>query len=185
MEEEILKGCQANMEKRVQGLDLELGKVRTGRASITILDPVRVDYYGAPTPLNQVANLATPDARTIVITPFEKKLLSTIEKSILVANLGVQPANDGNVIRIPIPQLTEERRKELVKQLKKIGEDAKVQIRQIRREANESVKKKEKSKELPEDDSKKIQAEIQKITDSFVGKIDEKLQKKESEIMKV
>jgi ribosome recycling factor len=173
------------MTKRLKTFEGDLTKVRTGRASINVLDGIKVNYYGSMTPLNQVSSLTTPDARTIIVTPFEKSVIQEIEKSILKADLGLQPNNDGNVVRIPIPQLTEERRKDIVKNLKKMAEEAKVAIRHVRRDANEEVKKAEKAKEFTEDDSKKLQAEIQKQTDAFIKKIDEKLAAKEKEVMTI
>lgn len=182
---EVTADCKKEMEKRVGGLDKELSRVRSGRASISLLDGVRVDYYGTPTPLNQVAALATPDARTIVITPFEKKILSDIERAIHKADIGIQPNNDGNVVRIPIPALTEDRRKEIAKSVKKFGEEAKVAIRKFRQDANARVKKMEKAKELTEDESNKIQKDIQTETDKFVAVIDDRIAKKEKEIMTI
>jgi ribosome recycling factor len=173
------------MEKRVSALDKELSRVRTGKASISLLDGVRVDYYGTLSPLNQVASLATPDARTIVITPFDKKALQDIERAIHIADIGIQPNNDGNVIRIPIPALTEERRKEIAKSIKKIGEEAKVSIRKFRQDANNNAKKAEKAKEIGEDESNRVQKDIQTETDKFVATIDDKIAKKEKEIMTV
>lgn len=177
---DVVNSCKQSMEKRVKAFEGELLKIRTGRASISMLDGVKVDYYGAPTPLNQVATLATPDARTITISPFEKKMIQAIEKSIMVADLGLQPTNDGNIVRLPIPPLTEQRRKDIVKSLKKIGEDAKIAIRQARRDANDSLKK---EKDLSEDDKKRLEGEIQKHTDQFVKVIDERMTKKEQEVM--
>ena len=173
------------MEKRVDSLDKELLKVRTGRASVAVFDGVRVDYYGSPTPLNQVASLATPDPRQIVITPFEKSLICEIERAIQMANLGLQPTNDGNVIRIPIPPLTEERRKEIAKGIKKTGEEAKVGIRKVRQDANSSLKKLEKDKEISEDESKAFQKDVQDVTNQFIKTIDEKVAKKEEEVLKL
>jgi ribosome recycling factor len=181
----IIKNCKDGMEKRLKSLENDLAKVRTGRASITLLDGIKVDYYGSPTPLNQVATLTTPDARTITIAPYEKKLIQDIERAVMIADIGVQPTNDGNVVRIPIPALTEERRKDLVKNLKKLSEDAKVAIRGVRRDMNEVIKKAEKDKTMTEDDSKRVQAEVQKLTDSYVGFVDERAAKKEKEIMTV
>jgi ribosome recycling factor len=183
--EKIVSQTLENMNKRLKTFEGDLTKVRTGRASINVLDGIKVSYYGSVTPLNQVSSLTTPDARTIIITPFEKSLIQEIEKSILKADLGLQPTNDGNVVRIPIPQLTEERRKDIVKNLKKMAEEAKVSIRHIRRDANEDVKKAEKAKEFTEDDSKRLQAEIQKQTDAFIKKIDEKMAAKEKEVMTI
>jgi ribosome recycling factor len=181
----IIKNCKEGMDKRLKTLENDLGKVRTGRASITLLDGIKLDYYGSPTPLNQVATLTTPDARTITIAPYEKKLIQDIERAVMIADIGVQPTNDGNVVRIPIPALTEERRKDLVKNLKKLAEDAKVAMRGVRRDMNEAIKKAEKDKTMTEDESKRVQAEIQKLTDNYVGFIDERAAKKEKEIMTV
>lgn len=173
------------MEKRIKAFEHDLTKVRTGRASIALLDGIKVDYYGTPTLLNQVATLATPDARTITVAPFEKKLISDIEKAIRIADLGIQPTNDGNVVRIPIPALTEERRKDIVKNLKKMAEDAKVAIRGARRDANEVLKKQIKDKLISEDDGKRLEAEVQKHTDNYIKVIDDRLTKKEQEVMKI
>lgn len=181
----VVDTCKQNMEKRIKSFDNDLLKVRTGRASITMLDGVKVDYYGSPTPLNQVATLSTPDARTITVAPFEKKLIQDIEKAIMIADLGVTPNNDGNVVRIPIPQLTEERRKDIVKNLKKVAEEAKVGIRNVRRESNDEVKKQVKDKKIGEDDAKKLEEQIQKHTDNYIKLIDEKVAKKEQEVMKI
>ena len=182
---EVVKQCKDAMEKRMKSLDNELKQVRTGRASITVLENVRVDYYGNPTPLNQVATMATPDARTITIAPFEKKLIGEIEKAIHKAGIGVQPTNDGNIVRLPFPALTEDRRKDIVKGIKKIGEDAKVAIRNARRDSNEEIKKQEKEKVISEDERKKLEAEIQKHTDAYVKSVDEKLSAKEKEVMTI
>ncbi len=185
MSADVINQCKQAMDKRIKGFENELKLVRTGRASITILDPVRVDYYGTPTPLNQVATLTTPDARTIVIAPFEKRLIQDIERSIQIADIGVQPTNDGNVVRLPFPPLTEERRKDIAKNLKKIAEESRVGIRNIRRDINEDIKKKEKNKEVSEDDSRKLQAEVQKLTDQFIKMVDDKLAAKEKEVMTI
>ncbi len=185
MSADVINNCKQAMEKRVKGFENELKLVRTGRASITILDPVRLDYYGTPTPLNQVATLTTPDARTIVIAPFEKRLIQDIEKAIMIADVGVQPTNDGNVVRLPFPALTEERRKDIAKSLKKMAEDSRVGIRNIRRDINEDIKTKEKNKALSEDDSRKLQADVQKMTDQFIKQVDDKLAAKEKEVMTI
>ena len=185
MPQNIISKCTDSMTKRIESLDKELLKVRTGRASVAVFDGVRVDYYGSPTPINQVASLATPDPRSIVITPFEKSLIGEIERAIQMANLGLQPTNDGNVIRIPIPPLTEERRKEIAKGIKKTGEEAKVGIRKCRQDANSSLKKLEKDKEISEDDSKAFQKEVQDITDKQIKVIDGKIAKKEEEVLKL
>ena len=178
--EEYASECRANMDKRLRSFDEELLRIRTGRASVSLLDRVMVKYYGSPTPLNQVATLTVPDARTIVITPFEKKTLGDIEKAIMAANLGLQPNNDGNIIRVPVPPLTEDRRKELVKSIKKLGEDAKVAIRLVRRDANDKIKK---NKDLAEDVSKKIQKDVQKETDACIAIVDNRLAEKEKELL--
>lgn len=183
--DKIHETCKDQMDKRIKAFENDLARVRTGRASITLLDGIKVDYYGSPTPINQVGTLSTPDARTIVIAPFEKKVIQDIEKAIQKADLGIQPTNDGNVVRIPIPALTEERRKDIVKNLKKIGEECKVSLRNIRRESNDSVKKSLKDKKINEDDSKKLEVDIQKLTDQFIKVVDERLAKKEQEIMKI
>lgn len=175
--------CKDEMQKRLAAFDKDLTRVRTGRASISLLDGVKVDYYGSLSPLNQVATLSTPDARTIIVSPFEKKLIQEIERSIMKADLGLQPNNDGVVVRIPIPQLTEERRKDIVKQLKKMGEEAKVAIRHVRRDINEDIKKAEKNKEITEDESKRFQDDVQKQTDATIKSLDDKMAKKEKEIM--
>lgn len=180
---DILKECRSEMAKRITGLDKDLTKIRTGRASVSILDGVRVDYYGTLTPLNQVASLSTPDARQIVVTPFEKKLISEIERGIQMAAIGIQPTNDGNVIRLPIPPLTEERRKEIAKNVKKFGEDAKVSIRMIRQDFNTKLKKMEKDKQVSEDESKKLQKDIQTATDDHIKTIDQKIAEKEKEVL--
>lgn len=174
-----------SMGKVLETLKYQLTKVRTGRASATVLDGIMVDYYGTPTPLKQVGQVSTPEARLLQIQPFDKTMISAIEKAILGANIGLTPSNDGNLVRIPFPQVTEERRKEQVKEVKKIGEDAKVSVRNLRRDQNELVKKSEKSKEVSEDESKKLQAEIQNITDKFIKDIDTVIGQKEKEIMTV
>jgi ribosome recycling factor len=181
--DKILADCEDKMKKCVEALDKELSRVRVGRANLNILDGIRVSYYGTLTPLSQVASLSTPDARTIVISPFEKKVLSDIEKAIQIADIGIQPSNDGNVIRLPIPPLNQERRQEIAKSIKKHGEDAKVHLRKVRQDANTLVKKQEKDKAFSEDDSKKLQKSIQTSTDKFVVLIDTKISKKESEIL--
>ncbi len=177
--------CKAEMDKRVKGFEAELTKIRTGRASVNVLDGVRVDYYGTLMPLNQVATLTSPDARMIVVAPFEKSMIQAIEKAIMIADLGLQPTNDGNVVRLPIPPLSEERRKDLVKNAKKIAEDSKVAIRMVRRDANEEIKKEEKNKAITQDELKRFEQEIQKVTDNFIKTIDDKMAAKEKEIMKV
>ncbi len=181
----IVDAMSKDMDKVLQNLKGELTKVRTGRASAALIDPVRVDYYGSPSPISQIANVTTPDARTIQIAPWEPNMLATIEKALLAANLGFTPQNDGKVIRIPLPPLTEDRRKEMVKLIKKMGEDSKVAMRNSRREANEEVKKQEKAKVLTEDDSKKVQELVQKKTDEKTAEVDKVISAKEKEILTV
>ena len=181
--DKILDGLNDPMDKKVKAHEKELLRVRTGKASISLLDSVRVNYYGTMTPLNQVATLSTPDARTVLVSPFEKKLLSEIEKAIHVADVGVQPNNDGNVIRLPVPPLTEDRRKEIAKSIRKLGEDTKVALRKVRQDFNTKVKAAEKNKEVAEDASKTLQKDIQTVTDKFILMTDEKLAKKEKEVM--
>jgi len=180
-----LNDAKVRMKKAVELLRQELSKMRTGRASLAVLDDVRVEYYGNPTPLNQVATLATPDPRLITIQPWESNLIGAIEKAILKADIGLNPTNDGRLIRLPIPALTEERRKELVKFIKKHGEESKIAVRNIRRDANEHLKKLEKESNLPEDESKKAHNDVQKLTDDFVKEIDGVVANKDKEIMTV
>ena len=185
MSADVINSCKQSMDKRIKSFENDLKLVRTGRASITILDPIRMDYYGTPTPLSQVATLTTPDARTIVISPFEKRLIQEIEKAIQIADIGVQPTNDGNVVRLPFPPLNEERRKDIAKNLKKLAEESRVGIRTSRREVNEEIKKLEKDTGVSEDDSRKLQAEVQKLTDQYIKQIDDRLAAKEKEVMTI
>lgn len=185
MEKEIKKKASEKMDSTMETLKKEFGSVRTGRASLSILDGVRVDYYGTPTPLQQVASLSIPESRQIIIQPWEQKMIHEIEKAILKSDIGLTPVNDGKVIRINIPALTEERRLQLVKTIKKIAEEAKIAIRNIRRDTNEALKKLEKDKHISEDDTKKSLDETQKLTDSYIKKIDELIAHKEKEIMEV
>ncbi len=175
----------AQMEQALEHLKRDLAGLRTGRASVALLDGVRVDYYGTMTPLKQVSNISTPEARLITIQPWEPQLIKEIEKAISNSGLGVTPSNDGKIIRVPLPPLTEERRKELTKICKKHGEETKVQIRGFRRDANEELKKLQKDAKLTEDELRKAEQETQKITDQFGQKIDEVIKKKEMEIMEV
>ncbi len=174
-----------NMDKSIQSLKAELVKVRTGRASTALVDTVHVDYYGSSVPLNQVANVTTPDARTIQISPWEGGMMGAIEKAILAANIGLTPQNDGKVIRIPLPPLTEERRKEMVKLVKKMGEETKIAVRNHRRDGNEELKKQEKAKTLSEDDAKKALDLVQKKTDEKVVEVDKVIASKEKEILTI
>jgi len=182
---EVLKDTEDRMKKALASLDKEFGRLRTGRASSSLLDGIRVDYYDTPTPLEQIASVATPDSRTITIQPWDRKAFSDVEKAILKSDLGLTPVNDGKIIRISIPPLTEERRKDLVKVAKKYTEDAKVAVRNIRRDANELLKKKKNDKEISEDDLHKAQEEVQKLTDGYIAKADETLAKKDKEIMEI
>jgi ribosome recycling factor len=182
---EILQDCEHRMSKAVESFVHELSKIRTGRASTALLDTVRVDAYGSPMALNQVANVTTPDAHTIAIQSWDKGLIGSIEKAILAANLGLTPANDGTTIRVPMPPLTEERRKEIVKLVKKLGEESKVAIRNVRRDAMEHLKKAEKAEHFSEDDRKRGEDEVQKKTDLKVKDIDAIIATKEKEVMAV
>lgn len=181
----IIKDAQYRMNVSVDNFKGEITKIRTGKATTALLDGVKVDYYGNMSPINQVGNISVLDAHTLSITPWDKSMVPAIEKAIMIADLGLNPASDGTNIRIPIPPLNEERRKELVKLSKKFGEDAKVAIRNVRRDANEHLKKEEKSKTISEDDLKKFEDEVQKLTDIHTKKIDELLVNKEKEIMEV
>lgn len=181
----VLDSMIQNMDKSIQSLKGELAKLRTGRASTALVDTVHVDYYGSSVPLSQVSNVTTPDARTIQISPWEGGMLGAIEKAILAANIGLTPQNDGKVIRIPLPPMTEERRKELVKLVKKMGEETKVAIRNQRRDANEEYKKQEKAKTLSEDEVKKAMDQVQKKTDEKVAEVDKVVAAKEKEVLTV
>jgi ribosome recycling factor len=181
----VKKDAEERMEKALVALDRDFGKLRTGRASTSLVDGLKVDYYGTPTPIGQLASIATPDNRTITIQPWDRGSFSLVEKAILKSGLGLTPINDGKTIRIGIPPLTEERRKELSKLSRKYGEETKVAIRNIRRDANDSLKKLEKDKVHSEDEIKKAQDAIQKLTDSYVTKVDQKCQVKEKEIMEL
>ncbi len=185
MIQDVKNQLKEQMSKSIDSLKYQLTKVRTGRASASVLDGVSVDYYGALTPVNQVGQVSTPEARLLQIQPFDKTLIPEIERSIINANLGLTPTNDGNLIRIQFPALTEDRRKEQVKEIKKLGEDAKIAIRNARRDGNEDIKKAEKAKEISEDDSKKFQEEVQKVTDGFVKDVDQIIGTKEKELLTV
>jgi ribosome recycling factor len=185
MVNDVLKDLQASLEKGIEAYKRELAKVRTGRANISILDGVRVDYYGTPTPLNQVASVNVADARLITIKPWEKSLIPEIEKAVRSAQLGLNPQSDGEIVRLPMPPLTEERRKELVKLVKKMAEEAKVALRGHRRDSNEMLKDFLKEKTITEDEEKAGLKKVQDHTDAAVTKVDEILAKKEAEIMEV
>ena len=179
------KEVSERMIAAIEHLKRELSGLRTGRASLALLDNVRVEYYGNPTPLNQVASLGIPESRLITIQPWEPPLIKEIEKAILASGLGLTPSNDGKLIRIPLPPLTEERRKELIKVCKKYGEEAKVHIRAIRRDRNEELKKMQKESKITEDELRKSETEVQKLTDQHIQNVDQVLKKKEEEILEV
>lgn len=181
----IIKDAKNRMDKTLETLRAELAKVRTGKATTALLDGIKVDYYGNMTPLNQVGNLTVLDAHTLSITPWDKSMVPVIEKAILEANLGFNPVSDGTNIKIPVPPLTEERRKDFVKIVKKFGEDAKIAIRNVRRDANEHLKKEQKDKKMSEDELKIAEDEVQKLTDQHIKMIDDLLKHKEKEIMEV
>lgn len=181
----FIEECTSRMQKSIENLDKEFSKLRTGRASTALVDNIRVEYYGTPTPLNQVASVSIPDSRTIAISPWDRNAFTNIEKAIMKSDLGLTPINDGRAIRINIPPLTEERRKDLVKMAKKYTEEAKVAIRNVRRDINDSLKKQQTAKDISEDELHKNQDEVQKITDDFVKKTDAALAEKEQEIMEI
>ncbi len=183
--ETILFDAEERMEKALIALERDFSKLRTGRASTSLVDNLKVDYYGTVTPVNQMASVAVPDSRTLTIQPWDRSAFALIEKAIQKSDLGLNPVNDGKLIRISIPPLTEERRKELGKVARKYGEDAKVAVRNVRRDGNDQLKKLEKDKTLSEDELKKSLDDIQKLTDRFVGLVDEKCQAKEKEIMDI
>ncbi len=185
MRKELIASMRDKMGKTVEHTRREFGSIRTGRASTSLLDGIDIDYYGSSVPLNQMANISVPEARLLLITPYDKSALGAIEKAILKSDLGLNPNNDGKVIRIPIPELTEERRKDLVKVVKRLAEDSRVALRNARREANERIKKGEKNGDISEDESHRIMDDIQKITDEYVAQIDELLKVKEKEIMEI
>ena len=185
MIQEIQNSSEERMEKAISSLKKDLSIIRTGRANTSLLDKISVEYYGTLTPLNQMANISTPDARSLLIQPWDKGIMNEIEKAIMKSDLGLSPTNDGIVIRLNIPMLTEERRKDLTKVVKKIGEESKVAIRNIRRDINDELKKMEKDKLVSEDDSHRIHDNIQKLTDKYVGEIDNIVNIKEIEIMEV
>ena len=183
--EKHTQDCTNRMQKSIDSLEKDFAKLRTGRASTALVDSIRVDYYGTPTPLNQVASVSIPDSRTISISPWDRNAFNCIEKAIMKSDLGLTPINDGRAIRINIPTLTEERRKDLVKMAKKYTEDAKVAIRNVRRDVNEALKKLHTAKEISEDDLHKAQEDVQKSTDNFVKRADAVLAEKEKEIMEI
>ena len=182
---EVIKKCEEKMTKTCENLDGEFSNIRAGRANPNLLNRIMVEYYGTPTPMQQVGNISVPEPRIIQINPWEKSLLKAIEKAILASDLGITPTNDGTSIRLVFPELTEERRKELVKDIKKKGEAAKVAVRNVRRDANDTLKKMEKSTDITEDERKEGGEKIQKMTDKYVAKIDKSVENKSKEIMTV
>lgn len=185
MIKQILKNAEERMVKAVEVVRSELVRIRTGKATTALLDGIRVEYYGTQVPLHQVATLSVPDIHTISVQPWDKSMVVPIERAILSANLGLNPTNDGTIIRVPIPPLNEERRRELVKLVRKFGEDGKIAVRNIRRDAIEHLRKSEKEEHFSEDERKRAEAEVQKITDKHIKEIDQLLAMKEKEIMEV
>ena len=183
--DEILLDAEDRMEKALISLERDFAKLRTGRAGTALVDGIKVDYYGTPTLISQMASVAVPDSRTVTIQPWDKGAFALVEKAILKSDLGLTPINDGKIIRISIPSLTEERRKELVKVSRKYNEEAKVAVRNVRRDANDGLKKLEKAKSITEDELKKAGDDVQKLTDKFVARCDERCQAKEKEIMEI
>jgi ribosome recycling factor len=182
---DVKKSADQKMQKTVEALKTDLGKVRTGRAHTGLLDHIHVDYYGTPTPLKQVASLSLPDARTIAVTPYEKRMAAVIEKAIRDSDLGLNPTNVGDIVRVPMPALTEERRKELIKVVKHEAESARVAVRNVRRDANAHLKELVKDKKISEDDERRGEDEVQKLTDRTIAEIDKLLHAKEAELMAV
>ena len=180
-----LKQFERKMEKTLEVLASDFAAVRAGRANAQVLDRIEVEYYGTPTPINQVGSISSPDPRTLVIQPWDGSLLKPIEKAIQTSELGINPQNDGRIIRLVFPQLTEERRKDLIKQVKKYAEDGKVAVRNVRREAVDFVKKAQKKGEMTEDDQKKAEKDIQELTDKYIKKVDEMCAKKDKELMEI
>ncbi|MCH8190925.1 MAG: ribosome recycling factor [Chloroflexi bacterium] len=185
MIDDVLRQTEAKMKKSIAVLETEMASIRTGRASASLVDHITVDYYGNPTPLNQLATITVPEARVIAIQPWDKQTASPIEKAILKSDLGLNPVNDGTTIRLPIPLLTEERRKDLVKVVRRRIEDGKVAVRNVRRDGLESLRALEKNKEISQDEQKRAQDQLQKVTDTFVGQADVLGAKKETELMEV
>lgn len=183
--DEVKKDAEARMAKSVEALKTELGKIRTGRAHAGLLDHVRVDYYGTKTPLNQLANISTADARTLTVAPYDKGALSAIDKAIRESDLGLNPAAAGQILRVPLPPLTEERRRDLTKHVHKEGENAKIAVRNVRRDSNQHLKEQLRKKLISEDDDKRAEETVQKMTDRFIGDIDKLVAAKEQEIMQV
>ncbi|AJC11738.1 MAG: ribosome recycling factor [Berryella intestinalis] len=185
MIEGIIEQAEERMMGSLESLNTAFAGVRTGRANAMVLDKIRVDYYGVPTPINQMAGVKSPDAHMLVIEPWDKSVLRAIEHAILESDLGVTPSNDGSVIRLPFPALTEERRRDLVKQCKTYAEEARVSVRSARRDANTAIEKAVKNDSLPEDDQRRGEAEVQKLTDKYIAEVDAALKKKEAEVMEI
>ena len=185
MAKQVIEMTKEKMEKGIQAFSRELASIRAGRASASLLDRLTINYYGAPTPVNQLGSISVPEARMLVITPYDKSILGDIEKAILKSDLGLNPVNDGNIIRLSVPALTEERRRDLVKQVKKEAEEAKVAIRNVRRDGNDDLKKLEKNGEITEDALRGYSDDVQKMTDEHIAKIDQLAKEKEKEIMEV
>ena len=185
MSNQVLTSAKERMEKSISSFSRELASIRAGRANAALLDRITVDYYGAPTPINQIAGISVPEARLLVLSPYDKSSLGDIEKAIMKSDIGITPTNDGSVIRLMIPALTEERRKELVKQVKAEAENAKVAIRNVRRDANDDAKKLEKNGEITEDALRGLNDDIQKVTDEYIAKIDKIAKEKEEEVLSV
>ena len=183
--DERVKVYEGKMTKSVESLEREYASIRAGRANPHVLDKITVDYYGTPTPIQQVGNISVPEARMILIQPWESKLIKEIEKAIMMSDLGITPSNDGRAIRLVFPELTEDRRKELVKDVKKKGDASKVAIRNIRRDANDAFKKQNKAKEITDDDFESIEADVQKITDKYIAEIDKAVDVKSKELLTV
>ncbi|MGO9480713.1 MAG: ribosome recycling factor [Candidatus Kryptoniota bacterium] len=185
MLDKIIHETDDKMKKAIEFTRQELSKLRTGKASLALLDDIRIDYYGQKLPIAQTASVSTPDAHLIMVQPWDKSIIQDIEKAILAANVGLTPANDGTVIKLPVPLLTEERRKELVKVAKKFAEDGRITVRNIRRDSNEHLKKAEKDEHVSEDERKRGEVEVQKLTDKYIKQLDDILSVKEKEIMEV
>ncbi len=185
MVDEVLTSMKSEMETALQAMEKDLARMRTGRANTAMLDGIKVDYYGSATPLNQVASMSTPEPRLIVIKPWEKNMVPLIEKAIQSADLGLNPNNDGEIVRIPIPPLTEETRRDLVKVVKSTGEDYKVQVRRCRRDSNDMLKQLEKDKEISEDDLHRGMDKVQNATDEFIKKIEDRISKKEKDLLEI
>ena len=185
MNSQVLEALKKDMEQTIDAMRKELAKMRTGRASTSLIEGLMVEYYGARTPLNQLAALSAPEARLLVIQPYDRSVMSAIEKSILQSDLSLNPINDGKIIRVPIPELTEERRKELVRHVRKVAEEYRVSMRNHRRDANERLKKMQKDKQIPEDEARSTQDRVQKMTEEYIDKLDKMLKGKEDELMAV